>query len=284
MSLMNQTLKWADRSERGKLRFTGPQRAWFLHQILTQHFEDIQPGDARAATLLTAHGRMVGYMETVATEDSLLMHFEPELIASLPDAIRFYVLATDVQVDDITEEMGLLLVAGPGAEAAVEALGPKVVVHQTDELGIEAFYLWVERGHLASVAATIGDAGGVSATEEELEAIRIANGMPRWGREIDDKTFPQEVAIDERAVHYDKGCYVGQEAMAKIHLRGKVNRRLRTLEGPQTLQPGVELFDGSDKVGVVTSWVGDHGLGMLRYTIYPGDLVTAGDNKVKVTG
>lgn len=275
---------WADRSARGKLRFTGPQRAWFLHQILTQHFEDIEPGDARAATLLTAHGRMVGYMEVVATDDALLMHFEPELLDTLPEAIRFYVFSTDVQIEDVTGEMDLLLVAGKGARSAVEALGPSVVIHPTDELGIDAFYVWVPKGHLASVAATIEQNGGRPAGEEELESIRISNGIPRWGREMDPATFPQEVAIDERAVHYDKGCYVGQEAMAKIHLRGKVNRRLRTLEASEALHPGDELLDGDDKVGTVTSWVGTTGLGMLRFTVYPGDLVTAGDQKVKVTG
>ncbi|MEA2452067.1 MAG: hypothetical protein QOG04_777 [Actinomycetota bacterium] len=275
---------WADRSERGKLRFTGPQRAWFLHQILTQNFEDITAGEARAATLLTAHGRMVAYMEVVATEDELLMHFEPELKDTLPDAIRFYVFSTDVAIEDVSDERKLLLVAGKGAKAAVDDLGPKVVVHPTDELGIEAFYVWVEAGHLAGVAATIGEKSGVPASEEQLEAIRIEHGIPRWGREMDDKTFPQEVAIDERAVHYDKGCYVGQEAMAKIHLRGKVNRRLRTLEGTAPLQPGAELTEGDEKVGTITSAVGNAALGMLRYTIYPGDLVTAGDQKVKVTG
>ena len=275
---------WADRSSRGKLRFTGPQRSWFLHQILTQDFEDIEAGEARAATLLTAHGRMVAYMETVATEDELLMHFEPELKATLPDAIRFYVFSTDVAIEDVSDGMGLLLIAGKGARAAVDALGPKVVVHPTDELGIEAFYVWVERGHLTGVAATISERGGNPATEEVLEAIRIEHGIPRWGREMDEKTFPQEVAIDERAVHYDKGCYVGQEAMAKIHLRGKVNRRLRTLESTEPLSPGSELTTGDDKVGVITSWARNTGLGMLRYTVYPGDLVTAGDLKVKVTG
>ena len=186
---MGETLMWADRSERGKLRFTGPQRGWFLHQILTQHFEDIQPGDARAATLLTAHGRMVAYMEVVATEDSLMMHFEPELKGSLPGAIGFYVFATDVTIEP-ADDYGLLLVAGKGAKAAVDDLSPKAIVHPTDELGIEAFYLWVEHGHLDSVAAALGEKGAVPATEEQLEAIRIEHGVPRWGREMDDKTFP----------------------------------------------------------------------------------------------
>ena len=277
-------LVYADRSNRGKLCFTGPQRAWFLHQILTQDFEDIAPGEARAATLLTAHGRMVGYMEVVALEDRLLMHFEPELLATLPDAIQFYVLGTQVEITDVTDELGLLLVAGPGADEVTGDLGPAVTIHPTAELGVPAAYVWVPRGKLAGVAAVVAEPGAVPATEDELEAIRIEHEVARWGREMDEKTFPQEVAIDDRAVHYDKGCYVGQEAMAKIHLRGKVNRRMRLLDSPEPLKPGQELMSGDDRVGVVTSVSGTNALGMLRYTIYPGDLVRAGDQDVKVTG
>ena len=92
---------YADRSDRGKLELSGPQRAWFLHQILTQSFEDIEPGEARDAALITAHGRMVGYMEALATDDTLRLHFEPELIESLPDALQRYVFATQVTIDDV---------------------------------------------------------------------------------------------------------------------------------------------------------------------------------------
>ena len=281
---MASELMYADRSARGKLRFTGPQRAWFLHQILTQDFEDIATGEARAATLLTAHGRMVGYMEVVATDDALLMHFEPELRATLPDAIRFYVLATDVEVHDVTDEMGMVLVVGEGAAEVSADLGSDIVVHPTAELGIEATYLWVPRDEIDALSGALTARGARSAAEDELEAIRIHHAIARWGREMDEKTFPQEVAIDDRAVHYDKGCYVGQEAMAKIHLRGKVNRRMRTLESPEPVQVGTELFSGDERVGVVTSVAGTTALGMLRYTVYPGDLVSAEDVKVKVTG
>ena len=277
-------LLWIDRSERGKLRFTGPQRAWFLDQILTQKMDPIAPGDATAAALLTAHGRMVGYMEVVATEDELLMHFEPELRATLPDALAFYVLATDVKIEDVSDEVGLLLVAGPGWEKATGGLGPAVTIHPTAELGIPGAYVWVARGHLGGVATVLADAGARPTTEEELEGIRIEHGIARWGCEMDTKTFPQEVAIDDHAVHYDKGCYVGQEAMAKIHLRGKVNRRLRTLEGSEPLTPGTTLMSNGDEVGSVTSAAGTRALGMLRYTVYPGDLVRAGNQDVKVTG
>lgn len=281
---MATSLMYADRSERGKLRFTGPQRSWFLHQILTQDFENIAAGEARSSALLTAHGRMVGFMEVVATEDALLMHFEPELLETLPEKIGFYVLGTQVEIEDVTDEMGMLLVAGKGAHQAVEGLGHAIVSHPTEELGVPAAYLWIPKGHVAKVAAALSDEGAVSATEEQLEAIRIDHGIPRWGRDMDDKTFPQEVGIDERAVHYDKGCYVGQEAMAKIHLRGKVNRRLRILESTEPLVAGLELSAGEEKVGTLTSVSGTKGLGMLRYTIYPGDLVRAGNHDVKVTG
>lgn len=273
---------YADRSDRRKLRLTGPQRAWFLEQILTNTFEDLTPGESRDAALLTAHGRMVGYMETVAMDDSLLMHFEPELKATLPEAIGRYVLATDVEITDVTEERSLILIAGDGWERVTANLGVQAIPHPTRALGIAAGYVWVAHDKVVGVVSAIKDAGARGADEAELEAIRIENAIPRWGREMDDKTFPQEVGIDEYAVHYDKGCYVGQEAMAKIHLRGKVNRRLRALESPEPLQPGTELFSDGDEVGVVTSAAGNNALGMLRYTIYPGDLVTAGGLDVKV--
>ena len=105
-------LVYMDRSDRTKLRFTGPQRAWFLHQILTQEFEDIEPGQAREAAMLTAHGRMVGYLEVLATEDALLAHMEPELSPEFPEAIRRYVFATQVEIDDVTDDYALILVAG----------------------------------------------------------------------------------------------------------------------------------------------------------------------------
>src|SRR5688500_14109641 len=96
-------LRMADRSARPKLRFTGPQAAWFLHQILTQAFEDMRPGEAREAAMITAHGRMTGYLEVLAADDAFRAHFEPALAATLPDEIRKYVFATQVEIDDVTD-------------------------------------------------------------------------------------------------------------------------------------------------------------------------------------
>jgi folate-binding protein YgfZ len=266
----------ADRSERGKLRFSGEQNAWFMHQIMTQAFEDIAPGEARDSAMITAHGRMVGFIETVATDDAILAHFEPALRESLPDAIRRYVFATRVDIEDVSEEMGLVLVAGSGWESIVDSEISEAIVHPTASLGAPAAYLWIARDSGAELVSKLEAAGASRAGEEELEALRIAKGVPRWGYEMDEKTFPQEVGVDERAVHYDKGCYVGQEAMAKIHLRGKVNRRLARVEG-SALHRGDELTHDGARVGVVTSASDGRALAMVKHTVAEGaELETSG--------
>ena len=273
---------FADRSERGKLRVSGPQRAWFLHQILTQAFEDAVPGDARDAAMITAHGRMAGYLESVATEDAFLVHFEPELRASLPDEIRRYVFATQVEIADVTDANGLILVMGTGWEAAARAAAPAGVPHPTRSFGSPGGYVWVERAELDAALHALDEQGYKRAGEEELELARISAGIPRWGAEMDTKTFPQEAGIDEWAVHYDKGCYLGQEAMAKIHFRGKVNRRLARLSSSDSLSVGDDLTIDGKKVGSVTSAADHRGLALVRYDVTPGAKAEAGGATVTI--
>ena len=265
----------ADRSGRGKLRFTGEQRLWFLHQILTQAFEDMAPGEARDAAFITVHGRMKAYMECVATDDELLMHFEPELRATLPDEIRRYVFATRVEIGDVSEAMGLILVVGDAWQELATQFAPEAVAHPTTSLGIAAGYVWVQRANVAALLDALAKEGARHVEEEELEAIRIAHGVARWGRDMDEKTFPQEAGIDGRAVHYNKGCYVGQEAMAKIHFRGKVNRRLAVLNAQAPLSPGTVLNLDEAKVGEVTSAADGTALALVRYTVEPGTALDA---------
>jgi tRNA-modifying protein YgfZ len=275
---------FADRSERGKLALTGPQRAWFLHQILTQAFEDISAGEARDTALITAHGRMVGYMEALATEDAILMHFEPELTDTLPDALGRYVFATQVDIADVTADFGLVLVVAPNWNEVAAEIAPEARAHRTLSLGVPAGYLWTARDDVERVQADLKGKGFEHSNENELEELRVEHGMARWGRDMTEKTLPPEAGLDEVAVHYDKGCYVGQEAMAKIRFRGKVNRRLRRLEADAPLEVGAELQADDGKVGTVTSVAGNRALAMVRYTVEPGTRVTAGDSSATVTG
>ena len=272
---------YGDRSDRLKLRFSGPQRAWFLHQILTQEFEDIAPGEAREAAMLTAHGRMVGYLEVLATDMWLLAHMEPSL-TDFPEAIRRYVFATQVEIDDLTDEMALILLTGAGHEDIAAGI-PGALLQTTHALGAPATYVWVPVGDKEAALESLAEAGALSATEEEFESIRIRNGAPRWGKDMDEKTFPQEAGIDGYAVHFTKGCYVGQEAMAKIHFRGKVNRRLALLEGGH-FEERAEVSVDDARVGTVTSSVPGFALAMIKYTIEPGTVVKVGDVEAKVAG
>jgi folate-binding protein YgfZ len=272
-------LVYADRSGRGKLRFSGPQRAWFLHQIMTQAFEDIGAGEARDTAMITAHGRMLGYLEVVATEDALLAHFEASLIPTLPDEIRRYVFATRVEVEDVSAELGLVLVAGDGWAGAVPG---GATVHPTTSLGVPAAYLWVPADDVATTIAALERAGARAAGEDELEATRIANGIPRWGYEMDSRTIPQEAGIEARAVHFDKGCYLGQEAMAKIQFRGKVNRRLALVQSEDGLERGAEVVAAGAPVGKVTSVAGSRGLAMVKHTVEPHTEVSIGDVAARV--
>lgn len=271
----------ADRSERGKLRFTGEQRAWFLHQILTQAFEDIAPGEARESAMLTAKGRMRGYMEVVATEDALLMHFEPDLLSTLPEEISRYVFATRVEIEDVTQEMGLVLLVGDGWESCAATV-EGAIVHPTTRWGAPAGYLWVGRGDVGAVLARLTGAGAVEGSDEELEGVRIEHGAARWGHDMDFASFPQEPGVDDVAVHYSKGCYTGQEAMAKIKLRGKVNRHLRRFHPPHPVPTGAEITSAGAKVGSITSSSGTAALGLVKYTISPGDVVEVDGEPVKV--
>jgi folate-binding protein YgfZ len=272
-------LLYADRSERAKLRFSGEQRAWFLHQIMTQSFDPLEAGESRASAMLTPHGRMVGYLEAVATEDAILVHFEPELRATFPDAIRRYVFATQVEIDDVTDDFGLVLVVGDEWRAEANKAVPEAPLQETTGLGEAAGYVWVPAARVSEVLAPLG---GREASEEELESIRIRNGVSRWGRDMNEKTIPMEARIEDFAVHFEKGCYVGQEAMAKIHYRGRVNRLLRRLELNEPVPAGSDVTIDDTKVGTVTSSAGDRALALLKYTVEPGAVVLAGKAEAKV--
>lgn len=276
-------LEVADRSERAKLRLTGEQRGWFLHQIVTNHFEDIRPGDARAAAMLTVKGRMVGFFEAVATEDAILVHFEPELAAEFPDVIRRYVFATRVEIIDATDDYGLVLIVGDGWRDLAGKI-PGGVAHETNFIGPPAGYVWVPRPEVEEALAISEEAGAHRAGEDEVEAIRIAHGRPRWGRDMNEKSLPQEARLEDfGALDFDKGCYVGQEAVAKIFFRGKVNRKVWHLESGAPVKVGDEVTKDGEVVGAVTSAAGTDAIAVLKHTATAGDVVTVGGGEATVS-
>jgi folate-binding protein YgfZ len=277
-----------DRSERGKLALTGSEAKAFLHGQVTNDIEALEPGRGCYAAFLTHKGKMLGDMRVLDLGDELLLDTERVALQELFNMIRRYKLGRDVELHKRTLEMGLLSLIGPQTETyglehehdnrRAEIGGQPVVLVRTDA-GVDVF---VPAEGVDAVRTAL-DLPEVS--EDVAEVVRVEQGRPRYGAELDDGVIPQEAGLNERAVSFTKGCYVGQETVARLHYRGKPNRHLRGLRLSAPASPGDELRLGEKVVGrlgtVVESPVfGPIALALVRREAAPGDTVTVAGGTV----
>jgi folate-binding protein YgfZ len=277
-----------DRSERGKLALTGSEAKDFLHGQLTNDIESLEEGRGCYAAFLTHKGKMLGDLRVLDLGDELLLDTERVTLQELFNMIRRYKLGRDVELHKRTLELGLLSLIGPQTETfglqaehdnrRDEIGGQPVVLVRTD-VGVDVF---VPAEGVDAVRAAL-DLPEVS--EEIAEIVRVEHGRPRYGAELDDGVIPQEAGLNERAVSFTKGCYVGQETVARLHYRGKPNRHLRGLRLSAPAAPGAELQLGEKVVGrlatVVESPVhGPIALALVRREAAPGDTVAVADGTV----
>jgi folate-binding protein YgfZ len=281
-----------DRSERGKLALTGPEAKAFLQGQVTNDVESLEAGTGAYAAFLSHKGKMQGDLRILDTGDELLLDTERPALQGLFNMIRRYKLGMDVELHKRTLETGLLSLIGPdarriaGAEglpdrehanAHAELAGRGVLLAITDA-GVDVF---AAADDLDAVRAALVAAGAVQVGEDAAEVVRVERGRPRWGHELDDTVIPQEAGLNERAVSFTKGCYVGQETVARLHYRGKPNRHLRGLRLAEPVAPGTPLMLGERKVGIVGSAVvspahGPIALAIVRREAEPGAALDAG--------
>jgi folate-binding protein YgfZ len=210
---------FVDLSHRGVFTITGADRCSWLHNLTTQHLESIEPGQSSTALFLSPQGRVEHVMYLVATDDAIWAHTEPgaapALVAFL-DSMRFMLR---VEVTDRTAEFAV--VWRPGAPGS----GPHVTRAGVDSLGGHEVFL--PRQELPGLAgAAEPDADERPAGLWAYEALRIAAHVPRWGLDTDDRAIPNEMGWLGSAVHLDKGCYRGQETVARVNNLGRPPRRL----------------------------------------------------------
>jgi folate-binding protein YgfZ len=260
-----------DRSERGKLALTGSEAKTFLHGQVTNDIEGLAAGSGCYAAFLTHKGKMRGDMRVFDLGDELLLDCERVALQELFNMIRRFKLGLDVELHKRTLEMGLFSVIGPSdlavgeeehACARVSLGGVSVVVARTD-VGVDVFF-WA--GDRAAVRDALEFPDG---DEAMAEIVRVESGRPRFGVDIDDSVIPQEAGLNERAVSFTKGCYVGQETVARLYYRGKPNRRLRGVRLSAPAPSGAELRLGEKTVGhlgssVVSPSFGPIGLALIR--------------------
>jgi folate-binding protein YgfZ len=270
-----------DRSERGKLALTGAEAKDFLHGQVTNDILGLEPGRGCYAAFLTHKGKMLGDLRVFDLGDELLLDCERVVLQELFNMINRFKLGRDVELHKRTLQMGLLSVIGPDAprlagpaehDNARVSLGGRDVVAVTTDLGVDLFFAAED---LEAVRAALPFEDG---DEAAAEVLRVERGRPRYGVDLDQTVIPQEAGLNERAVSFTKGCYVGQETVARLFYRGKPNRRLLGLRLSEPMEPGTELRLGEKVVGRLGSVVvsPEHGpiaLALVRREANPGDTV-----------
>jgi len=283
-----------DRSERGKLALTGAERKSFLAGQVTNDIEGLPPGRGCYAAFLMHKGKMLGDLRVLAAEDAgaepeLLLDTERATLQALFDMVRRFRIGYDVELHKRTVQRGLLSLAGPGARtvAGAEDLPAEEHAHRAGAVAGHPVRLIVTDAGIDVLCAAedtdavreaLLSAGATAVSEPAAEILRVERGRPRYGYELDDATIPQEAGLNERAVSFTKGCYVGQETVARLFYRGKPNRHLRGLRLSEPVATGAELRLGERIVGRVATAVvspahGPIALALVRREAALGDAV-----------
>jgi tRNA-modifying protein YgfZ len=296
-----------DRSARGKLALTGSEAKAFLAGQTTNDVEALTPGSGCYAAFLTPKGKMLGDLRIVDLGDELFLDTERVALQALFDMIRRFKIGYDVELHKRTVERGLLSLIGPEAEetvaraigktasaaetagSAVNALALPDTEHASARLEIDGMATVLVRTDIgvdvicdasdrAAVSEALLAAGAQPVSDAAAEIVRVEHGRPSYGIDLDDTIIPQEAGLNERAVSFTKGCYVGQETVARLHYKGKPNRHLRGLRMSSPAAPGAELRLGERVVGHLSSAVvspvhGPIGLALVRREAEPGATV-----------
>src|SRR5512135_339734 len=254
-----------DRSTRGVLRITGADRLTWLHSLTTQQLEKLAPGTAAQALILSPNGHVEHHLTLTDDGAATWLHIEPGTASSLVEFLESMRFMMRVEVADVSEDYAVLTVLGPRAGELTQGL--EGVAARLEPSSFGAIDLVVARDLLAETAGHLVRRGATAAGMWAFEALRIAAHVPRLGLDTDHRTIPHEVGWIETAVPLNKGCYRGQETVARVHNLGHPPRRLvfLNLDGSEDRLPGhgdpVEL-DGAT-VGFVGSAARHYELGPI---------------------
>jgi tRNA-modifying protein YgfZ len=225
------------RLSRGYVAVTGPEAADFLERMVSNEVASLEPGEARPALLLTPKGRIIAPLRAVREgPEAFLLITEAELAEPLASTLLRARFAAKCEIE-VRPYHGYLQ---PGEGKGIP----------NGDYGVEAYESWDEEEREAALA-------------DELEPLRIEAATPAWGKELDETVLPAEAGLDETHISFTKGCYPGQEPIARLHYRGHPNRQLRVLE-VEAARAGEEIFYDEKSVGRVTSAVPGRALGYVR--------------------
>jgi folate-binding protein YgfZ len=267
-----------DRSDRARVEVGGPDRAKFLHNLTTNDVKRLAVGAGQEAFVTSPQGKTLGFVTLLATEDRILLRTDPGGLEFVLPHLRKYGVFDDITLDEVSDATFELHVAGAKVDDLAARLGASVpeaheLSHQLATIADRTVRVVREsptgRGGLTligpradgpAVAAAVREAGAALGLQDLpadlFESLRIEAGTPVFGRDVVAENLPQEIGRDSRAISFVKGCYLGQETVARIDALGHVNRILKGLlfhEPGVPPEPGTALMAGGRKVGAITS-------------------------------
>lgn len=263
---LRETAAWFDISTRGRIHATGEDRKRLLHAMTTNHVQGLEPGQGLYAFFLNAQGRVLADAIIVCAEDHLLISTEPETRQSVFEHIDRFIIADDVTLKDVTEISCEFALEGPASAERLASLGcsipdpaygsvawNNVTVIRASSTGEPGFRLIApseEKAALQSQLASIS----IEASPEDVLSVRLEHGIPRYGDDITERYIAHETG-QMQALHFQKGCYLGQEIVERVRSRGLVNRQLTALSiaGQAIPARGEKILNGEKEVGEVTS-------------------------------
>jgi folate-binding protein YgfZ len=274
---LSQSAGVLDLSPRGRLCLLGEDRSKFLHGQVTNDVKSLASGTGCYALLVTNKGKVQADMNVFNLGDELLLDLEPGQSVFVTERLEKFLVADDVEICDVQPQFGLLSVQGPKAAAALEKLGMDapapalghaitriedatlgtLFIANNARLGTSGFDLFVECPSLPAVAdklvQSVQEVGGGAVGWQAFEIARIEAGIPRCGADMDEKNLAPETGVEERAISYKKGCYIGQEVLNRLHTFAEVKRRLIRLELSEAAPDGTALLHDGKEIGKITS-------------------------------
>ena len=258
---------WIDLSARGKIKVTGEDRARLLHAMSTNHIEQLTPGTGCYAFFLSDKGRILADANILCLPDHFLLDVEPEVREKLYQHLDRYIIADDVTLEDRTGAAATIGLEGPESAAVLERAGAQApdtdystapwgdwLVARLNSTGSPGFFIFAPIEQKTELIARLESAGAEAASAEACRVVRLEHGKPRYGEDIGERFLAQE-ANQPHALHFNKGCYLGQEIVERVRSRGQVHRVLMPLlldtETPP--EPGAKLQIGETNAAEITS-------------------------------
>lgn len=292
---VRQSVGLADLSHRGKLRVTGEDRVKWLQSVISNDILPLQPGQGRYSSLLTHKGKMLTYFRVYMQPDAVMIEDAGEIGEATYQALRKFLLyGTKAKMENCAETWGLLLISGPKAVSVIKAAfgadvgdlkpisfisatiaGQTAIISRTEETGEQDYAILIPAEGLTTAWERVMEAGAPHGIKpvgsQALEALRIEAGIPKAGPELNEEIVPPEANLESKAFSLTKGCYPGQEVVARMDTYGNVRRRLVGLVFKESTVPpkGSKLFSGDREIGWISSAVRSPQVGQVIALGFP---------------